>query len=186
MMSEKEKMDQGMWYDANYNPDLIAQRRKARDLCFKLNQTLPSDTKTREALLAELFGYFPENLDLTGPFICDYGRNITIGKNVFINTNCYFMDGAPISLGDNVFMGPFCGLYTANHPLEVKERNEGREQALPITIGRDCWIGANVTILPGVEIGHSTVIAAGSLVTRSIPPHCLAVGSPCEVIKRID
>lgn len=175
-----------MWYDANYDPELKEQRRRARDLCFHFNQTLPSNEDRRKEILGELFGAFPENLELTAPFICDYGHNIRIGKNCFINTNCYFMDGAEISLGDNVFMGPGCGLYTANHPLNRAERNQGLEQALPIKIGSDVWIGANVIILPGVTIGDGSVIAAGSLVRRDIPPRCLAVGTPCQVIKRLD
>lgn len=185
-MTEQEKMARGLWYDANYDPELKELRKKAKDLCFYLNQTLPSDSRKRDEILTELLGELPENLSLNSPFICDYGRNISIGANVFINTNCYFMDGAAIKIGHNVFIGPFCGFYTANHPLEVRERNRGLEQALPITIGDNVWIGANVTILPGVTIGSSSVIAAGSLVTRDIPSRCLAVGTPCQVIKRFE
>lgn len=96
------------------------------------------------------------------------------------------MDCATINIGDNVFIGPNCGLYTANHPLEIAARNSGIEQALPIEIGDNVWLGANVVVLPGVKIGSGTVISAGSVVTKDIPENVLAVGTPAKVIKTIN
>lgn len=185
-MTEREKMEKGLWYVANFNPELKEQREKAHNLCFDYNHTRPSLKAERQAILNELFGGFPEDSSIAAPFVCDFGRNIKLGRKVVINTNCYFMDGAPITVGDGCFIGPSCGFYTANYPLEAAERRNGLEQALPIHIGNEVWIGPNVIILPGVTIGEGSVIAAGSLVTRDIPPYCLAVGNPCQVIKRIE
>lgn len=186
MMSEEEKMKLGIWYNANFDENLINKRMVAQDLCFELNQTKPSLLKAREDILKRLFGNTFKNLVLLSPFMCDYGTNISFGKNCFINVNCYFMDGAKITLGDNVFVGPSSGFYTANHPLNIEQRNEGLEKALPIKVGNNVWIGANVNIMPGVTIGDGCVIGAGSVVTKDIEENSLAFGIPCEVIKKID
>ena len=96
------------------------------------------------------------------------------------------MDGARIIIGDHVFIGPYCGFYTATHPLEYKRRNQGLEKALPITIGNNCWLGANVSVMPGVTIGEGCVIGAGSVVTKDIPAYSLAAGVPCVVKRKIE
>ena len=157
----------------------------AKDLCFELNQIKPSNLEKRNSIINKLLGYQPDNLELLSPFTCDYGNNIVLGKNVFINSNCYFMDGAKITVGDNVFIGPSCGFYTANHPLDYQTRNQGIEQALPILIGNNVWLGGNVIVLPGVEIGDGCVIGAGSVVTKDIEANSIATGVPCKVIKKI-
>lgn len=185
-MNEKEKMEQGLWYDANNDTYLIEQRIKAKDLCFDLNQTRPREKEKRDGLIVELLGYQPNNLELISPFMCDYGNNIKLGKNVFINSSCYFMDCGKITIGDNVFIGPSCGLYTANHPLDFQTRNQGLEQALPITIGNNVWLGGNVVILPGITIGDNCVIGAGSVVTKDIDTNSIACGNPCKVIKKVN
>lgn len=185
MPSEKDKMLAGQWYDANYDQELVATRRQAQDLCFALNQLAPSQVEDRQKVLNELLGQEAENLELLSPFTCDYGKNISFGKDCFVNVNCYFMDGGKISLGDNVFVGPFTGLYTASHPLDYQRRNQGLEQALPITIGNNVWLGANVNVMPGVTIGDGAVIAGGSVVSKDIPANVVAAGVPCRVIKTI-
>ncbi|MEG0367898.1 MAG: sugar O-acetyltransferase [Coprobacillus sp.] len=185
-MTEKEKAALGMWYDANYDQELLQARLDAKDLCFEYNQTKPSLLDERQKILTQLFGYFPDNLEIVQPFMCDYGNNITIKEDVFINSYCYFMDCAKISIGSHVFMGPYCGLYTASHSLDVDERNKGIENALPIIIEDNVWLGANVSILQGVTIGEGSVIAAGSVVNKDIPPHVIAGGMPCRVIKKTD
>lgn len=184
-MTEKEKMKLGQWYDANNDEELVEQRLQAQSLCFDLNQIRPTDPK-RNDIIQQLLGYQPQNLDLVTPFICDYGTHIYLGKNVFINSYCYFMDGASITLGDNVFVGPFCGFYTANHPLTYQKRNQGLEKALPITIGNNVWLGANVSIMPGVTIGEGCVIAAGSVVTKDVDANTLVAGVPAKIVKLID
>ena len=183
-MKEKEKMLLGKWYDAT-DQELVKQRLNAKDLCFELNQIKPSNLEKRNSIINKLLGYQPDNLELLSPFTCDYGNNIVLGKNVFINSNCYFMDGAKITVGDNVFIGPSCGFYTANHPLDYQTRNQGIEQALPILIGNNVWLGGNVIVLPGVEIGDGCVIGAGSVGTKDIEANSIATGVPCKVIKKI-
>lgn len=185
-MNEAEKMKAGMWYDANNDPHLLEKRMRCKDLCLALNQTKCSDLARQQEILSKLLTRVPSNLVLLPPFQCDYGYNIEIKNDVFINHNCYFMDCATISIGHHVFIGPDCGLYTANHPLSYELRNQGLEQALPITIGDNCWLGAKVSIMPGVTIGEGSVIGAGSVVTHDIPPHTLAAGVPARVIKPIN
>ena len=109
-----------------------------------------------------------------------------LGEQVFINHDCYFMDGGKIFVGNHVFIGPKCGFYTAIHPLDYQDINQGLEQALPIHIGDNVWIGANVIVLPGVTIGNGTVIGAGSIVSKDIPENVVAIGSPAKPIKTID
>ncbi|HLR19443.1 MAG TPA: sugar O-acetyltransferase [Staphylococcus sp.] len=185
-MSEKEKMLTGEWYDANYDEALEIERNKAKDLCFELNQTKPSNIEKRSTIINDLLNYQPINLEVLSPFQVDYGYNIFLGENVFINHDCYFMDGGKIFIGDHVFIGPKCGLYTAIHPLQYKERNTGLEQALPIRIGNNVWLGANVVVLPGVTIGDGAVIGAGSVVAKDIPNNVVAIGTPAKPISKID
>lgn len=185
-MNEKEKMLAGEWYDANYDSALSAERLRAKDLCFELNHIKPSEVMQRQKILAQLFSNQPTNLDLLSPITVDYGYNITIGDNVFINHDCYLMDCAPITIGDHTFIGPKCGLYTANHPLNAESRNAGLEQALPITIGNNVWLGANVIILPGVSIGDGVVVSAGSIVTKNISENQLVMGAPAKMVKTIN
>lgn len=184
-MKEIEKMKAGMWYDANYDPELLKLRQECMELCFAFNQTRPGNREQQMDILKQLFKKVPENLVLLAPFQCDYGNHIDLGSDVFINHNCYFMDCAQISVGNHVFIGPDCGFYTATHPLQYSLRNQGLEQALAITIGDNCWIGAKVSVMPGVSIGSGSVIAAGAVVTKNIPENCLAAGVPAKVIRKI-
>jgi len=186
MMSEKEKMLAGQWYDANYNEELIALRHRAQSLCTELRAVPPTNQAGRQELLQKLFGREYDHLDLVPPFFCDYGTNIHLGAYVFINTGCYLMDCADITIGDHTFIGPYCGIYTASHPLQYKYRNTGLEKASPVKIGNNCWLGANVSILPGVTIGNGCVIAAGAVVTHDLEDNVLAAGVPAKVIRIID
>ncbi len=184
-MTEKEKMEQGLWYDANYDRELLERRLQADDLCFRFGQTRPSDTSKREQILKELIPELGENVSVQAPFYADYGDRCRIGRDTFINHNVYLMDGGGIRVGKNCFIGPNCGLYTANHPLLASERNAGLERALPIVLKDNVWLGASVTILPGVTIGEGSVIGAGSVVTKDVPDHVVAAGNPCRVIRPI-
>ncbi len=185
-MREKEKMLAGQWYDANYDENLNKERNIAKDLCFELNQTKPSNKAKRQTILKALLHAEANNLELLSPFYVDYGYNLFLGEQVFINHDCYFMDGGKIFVGNHVFIGPKCGFYTAIHPLAYQDRNQGLEQALPINIGDNVWIGANVIVLPGVTIGNGSVIGAGSVVSKDIPENIVAVGSPAKPIKTIE
>ncbi|MEG0276513.1 MAG: sugar O-acetyltransferase [Coprobacillus sp.] len=184
-MREKEKAALGLWYDANNDQELVQARLDAKDLCFDLNQTRPSDTQQRDEIIEKLLGYLPKGLEIVQPFMCDYGINIELKDDIFINSYCYFMDCGKITIGNHVFMGPYCGFYTASHSLDIVERNKGIENALPIVVEDNVWLGANVSILQGVTIGEGSVIAAGSVVNKDIPAHVIAGGIPCKVIKHL-
>lgn len=186
MKSEYEKMRTCEWYDANFDQELLAMRTEVQDACFQYNQTQPSNREKRKDLLEKIFGEVPEGLELVAPIWVDYGKHTRFGKGVFVNADSYFMDGALITIGSNVFIGPKCGFYTATHAEDVQKRNAGLERALPITIEDDVWIGANVSVMQGVTIGRGTVIGAGSVVTRDIPENVVAVGAPCKVVRETD
>lgn len=184
-MTEKEKMILGMLYDANNDDSLIAERRACKDLCFDYNMTRPSDTERQEKIMRELLGKTKENFEIIAPFYCDYGYNIEIGEGFFANHNCVILDGAKVTFGDNVFIAPNCGFYTAGHPLDYERRNAGIEYAYPITVEDNVWIGAGVQVMPGVRIGSGSMIGAGSVVTKDIPSGVVAAGNPCRVIREI-
>lgn len=122
---------------------------------------------------------------MTAPFYCDYGFQISVGKNFFANHNCFLLDEARITFGDNVFVAANCVFSTAGHPIDAELRAKGLEIARPITVGDDVWIGANVSVLPGVSIGSGTVIGAGSVVCKDIPKGVVAVGNPCRAVRKI-
>ncbi len=184
-MSEKEKMLAGEIYNANYDEELIEERIKAKDLCYEYNNLKPSNKEEREKILKKILGKIKENCIIEQPFICDYGYNIEIGENFYSNHNLIILDANKVEFGDNVFIAPNCGFYTAGHPLDAETRNKGLEYAKPIKVGNNVWIGGNVVVLPGVNIGDNVVIGAGSLVNKNIPSNSLAVGNPCKVIKNI-
>ncbi len=186
IMTEIEKMQKGKWHDANFDPELLGKRRAAEFLCFDFNHSRPESKEQFEALKKLLGGSVPEGLTLLAPVYFDYGFNTHFGENVFVNHGCYFMDGNTIDIGKNAFIGPFCGFYTSSHPLNYIDRNKGLERALPIHIGDNCWLGANVSILQGVTIGSGCVIAAGSVVTKDLPDNALAAGVPATVKKYIE
>lgn len=179
-MTPRERMARGLWYDANFDPDLAAARAAAKDLANEFNTTPYSMPEIREHLLRQLVGHLGESVEVNSPIMVDYGTNVSIGDHSFINHGAYLMDGASITIGRNVFIGPNFGAYTAQHPLVAGQRNNGLERALPITIGDDCWIGGDVKVMPGVTIGAGCVIGAGSLVTHDIPAGYVAMGAPCK------
>lgn len=184
-MTEKEKAAKGLYYLANSDELLLQERRRCKDLCFTYNQLLPSKEEEHNKILKQLLHQVGKRVEIVSPFWCDYGYHITLGDDVFINHNCVMLDGADIHIGNHVFIGPNCGFHTAGHPLDQNKRMEGLEYAYPITIEDHVWIGANVTVLPGVHIGEGSVIGAGSVVNKDIEDHVIAVGNPCRVCKRI-
>ena len=192
-MTEPEKMIAGMPYDAG-DPFLVTARTKAHDLCTELNALKESDEKARAEILARLLPHLGEDAYIQGPFYCDYGFNIKTGARFYANFNLTVLDCAPVTIGDDVMIGPNVSLYTAYHPLDYKQRNMRRrddgslydiEYAKPIVIGSNCWLAGGVTVLPGIAIGEGSVIGAGSVVTKDIPAHSVAVGNPCRVIKML-
>ena len=196
MKTELEKCMDGEWYDC-HDEIFIQFKTNARRLIEKYNLLPYEDKKERYLVLNELFGSIGNNVSVANPFICDYGRNIHVGNNVSINMNCTFVDCNKITIGNNVLIASNVQIYTAAHPIELTDRLTPdwtpdsdeyfcRTFALPVTIEDGCWIGGGVIIVPGVTIGKGSVIGAGSVVTKDIPPHSLAVGSPCRKIRELN
>ena len=190
-MTEKEKMLAGKIYDST-DSELVSLRTKAHRLSKEFNDLLENDGRRIE-ILKEL-GIAGDAFYLQGPVQFDYGCFTSIGKNSYANFNLTCVDCCPVTIGDNVFIGPNVSLLTPMHPLRWQDRNQylkadgtatDKEYAKPITIGDNCWLAGNVTVCGGVTIGEGCVIGAESVVTRDIPANTLAVGVPCRPIREI-
>lgn len=182
--TEKAKMLAGELY-RSADPELVADIRRAQRLLVRYNATSEEEPDKRTALLRELLGSCGDGAVIKPVFACDYGYNIRLGRKVFINYHCVFLDCAPIEIGDDVQMGPAVQLYTAAHPLEPDLRRSGLEYARPIRIGDDVWIGGGAIILAGVTIGNGSVIGAGSVVVHDVPPATVVVGNPARVVRAL-
>ncbi|MGI6066076.1 MAG: sugar O-acetyltransferase [Bacillota bacterium] len=183
-MTEKEKMLMGKPYLA-LDEELLRERQYAKEMIFQFNSLPPKEIEKRNKIIKELLGKVKDNFFIEPPFRCDYGYNISIGKNFYANYNCIILDCAPVTIGDNVLFGPNVSIFTAGHPIYYETRNSGLEYALPIIIGDNVWLGGGVIVNPGVTIGDNVVIGSGSVVTKDIPADSLAVGNPCKVIRQI-
>ena len=183
-MQEKEKMLNGKLYNAT-DTTLSKERLICKTLCFEYNKLSPNEKSKKEDILKKLLGKTGKNFYIEPSFYCDYGYNIEIGENFYSNHNLVILDPAKVVFGDNVFIGPNCGFYTAEHPITSEERNLALEYAKPIYVGNNVWFGGNVVILSGVKIGSNVVIGAGSVVTKDIPCDVVAVGNPCKVLRKI-
>jgi maltose O-acetyltransferase len=182
-MTEREKMLAGKLYDP-FDPELVAARERARDLCQALNATRESEQDERRGILRDLFGAGGDSVWMQPPFFCDYGSNIELGERVFFNFNCIVLDVCRVRIGDYTLFGPAVQIYTAMHPFNAEQRRR-EEFGSPIDIGSDVWVGGGAIILAGVCIGSRAVIGAGSVVTRDVPDGVFAAGNPCRVIRRI-
>lgn len=171
-------------YDAG-TPDLQKARRECKKLCLRYNRIDPTDAAQRAEFLRRLLQDVGQQVSIEAPFYCDYGFHITIGDHFEANHHLVILDGAEVTIGHHVYIGPNCCITTAGHPISVRERNQGLEFALPISIGNNVWIGAGVQILPGVTIGDNTVIGAGSVVTKDLPSNVVAIGVPCRVLREL-
>ncbi len=183
-MTEKEKAALGLEYNPNKDEELLSLMRRAHTLVQQYNSIPFEDGASRAEALKAIID-IGEGGTIISPFFCDYGYNIHIGRNFFANTNFTVLDGAGVEIGDNVFIGPNVGFYTAEHPLDPAKRAEGIELARPIRIGDNVWIGGHVCVLSGVTIGARSIIGAGSTVTRDIPEDCIAVGNPCRILRSL-
>lgn len=181
-MTEKEKMIAGKLYNA-LDEQLVKERITARELMRAFNNSGEEESDKRRELLAKLIPNGGEAVEIQPPFHCDYGTNIYLGNSVFMNFNCIILDVVKVSIGSRTLLGPAVQIYTATHPLDHQERASGLESGKPIIIGEDVWVGGNATICPGVTIGERSVIGAGSVVTRNIPPDVFAAGNPCKVVR---
>lgn len=185
MPSEKQKMLRGELYNAA-DPELVMERRRAKNLCRAYNATLDEEQEKRRQILSELIGALGVNVDIQPPFFCDYGYNISLGDGVFFNYNCVVLDVCRVEIGDGAMFGPNVQIYTATHPLDFETRSTGLEMGMPIKIGAHVWVGGSVVIGPGVTIGDRSVIGAGSVVVKDIPADVFAAGNPCRVIRPLE
>lgn len=184
-MTEKQKMLAGELY-VSMGEELTAERTVARTLQKKLNIDYYDQPEEQRKVLRDLLPNCADDIYVTPPFYCDYGYNIHCEEKVYLNFNCVFLDVCEIRIGARTLFAPNVQLYTAGHPLSATQRAAELEFGKPITIGKDCWLGGNVIVLPGVTIGDRVVIGAGSVVTKDIPSDSLAVGNPAKVIRNIE
>ncbi|KAN0069705.1 Trimeric LpxA-like protein [Elaphomyces granulatus] len=197
--SEYEKMIVGSPFRVTGSPKLQAMKLQARRFCTNYNQDEIADAsstspeklfleqrKGREELLHTIIGRVGEDAVIEPPFNFLYGCNISLGDKFYANVNLRIHDSGPVTIGDRVLIAPNVTIVTERHDKEIQSRRNGIVYTMPVSIGDDCWIGVGATILPGVSIGKGTVIGAGSLVTRDIPPFSVAWGVPARVIHDVD
>jgi maltose O-acetyltransferase len=180
----RERMLAGELYIAD-DPDLARDASRAMSLTHRLNTADPSDQALRQEILTALLGAFGEGSDIRPPFRCDYGHQTFVGARTFANFGLISLDVATVRIGDDVQIGPNVQLLTALHPVAAGPRRDKWEAARPIEIGDNVWLGGGVIVLPGVTIGANTVVGAGAVVTRDLPPDVVAVGNPARVIRAV-
>ena len=183
-MSEWEKLQAGMVYN-DFDSDLFMRRVEAKKLFREYNRTGDDDTALRRKLMEQLFKHVGTEVWIEPDFRCEFGKNIVIGNNVYINFGCIILDCAEVTIGDNVLLGPNIGIYAANHSLDAEERINGGCCGKPVHVGNNVWLGGDVKILPGVSVGDNTIIGTGSIVTKDIPAGVIAVGNPCRLIRAV-
>ncbi len=182
-MTEKEKMLAGDVYSA-VDPQLIEELTEVKEIIHDYNLLRPAEKQKAREVLKGLLGHIDDDeILIIQPFFCDYGKQISVGKRFFANFNFTVLDEAPVTIGDDCFIGPNVSIYTACHSTDPVERNTRREWAEPVSIGNNVWIGGSVTILPGVTIGNNVVVAAGAVVTKDIPDNTLVGGVPAKKLK---
>ena len=184
-MTELEKLDAGLEYDF-WDEGVNGRKLRAIEVCGRLNAIPQDDEAAREPVICELFAEAGENPAVLTGFNCDYGLHIRVGKNFLANYNVTILDIAPVTIGDYVMIGPNTMISTVGHPISPSGRRKHLGIAKPVTIGNDVWIGGNVTILPGVNIGNNVIVAAGAVVTQDVPDNCIVGGVPARKIKDIE
>jgi maltose O-acetyltransferase len=183
LRTEKEKMLAGEIYNC-LDPDLEAERQKVKALLrlYNLTETVPQ----RQSILRQLLGQIGQNSMIEPPFYCVYGQNIHIGDHVFLNILRTILDCGEVHIGHHVMIGPGVQIYTAAHLLQAEARIEGWEEAKPIVIEDNVWIGGSAILLPGVRIGRNGVVGAGAVVSRDVPANTVVAGNPARVIREIE
>lgn len=182
--SQRERMRAGDLYIAD-DPELIADHLRAMRLMESYNHSPTADATLRRRILGELLGYFGADSEIRPPLYCDYGYNLRVGERTFVNFGLVALDVAPITIGGDVQIGPGVQLLTPTHPVEAEPRRAKWEAARPITIGDNVWLGGGVIVLPGVGIGPNTVVGAGAVVTKDLPPDVVAVGNPARIVRQV-
>lgn len=183
-MTELEKLRNHQYYNCD-TEEMRGHCERVKDLCFAYNRLEPSARAEREALLRQIFAGVGESPWIEAPFQGDVGIATYLGDRVYINHNCVMLDSGGVTIGNDVRIGPNCGIYTPEHAYDPFLRAAGYERAYPIVIGDNVWIGGGVSILGGVTIGKNSIIGAGSVVTRDIPANVIAAGNPCRVLREL-
>jgi len=184
-MTEREKIHSGTIYQPN-DPSIMEEQLAYLDLMDAYNCTPRRLQRERAAMLPKLFAEVGENCYIESPYFANWGgHHVHLGSNVYANAGLKLVDDTHIFIGDNTMLGPNVVLATAGHPIDPQLRQKGLQYNLPVHIGRNCWLGAGVIVMPGVTIGDNTVIGAGSIVTRDIPSGVVAVGNPCRVLREV-
>lgn len=183
-MTEWERMQKWLVYN-DFDQDLFNKRVEAKKLFKAYNKTDDEEVDLRNKIMQQLFKNVGENVWIEPDFRCEFGKNITIGDDVYINFGCIILDCSEVTIGSHTLLGPNIGLYAANHSTDATERINGGCYGKPIHIGNNVWLGGDVKVLQGVTIDDNTIIGAGSIVTKDIPDNVIAVGNPCKVIRKI-
>lgn len=185
IMTEKEKMLSGQPYYAA-DGELLEELDEVKGIIHRYNALEPSEREERLSILKGLLGHIgDDSIIINQPFFCDYGKQISVGRRFFANFSFTVLDEAPVTIGDDCFIGPNVSIYTACHSTDPVERNSRREWAEPVAIGNNVWIGGGAIILPGVNIGDNVTVGAGSVVTNDVPSNVVVAGNPARIIKRI-
>lgn len=181
-----EVLHSGELYDPLTTENFRDEQLERSELLYAYNHSRPKEEKLRQKLLKEMFLEIGDNCFIEQPFHANWsGKFVKFGKNIYANYNLTLVDDTYIEVGDNTQFGPNVTLATASHPVEPGLREEFLQFNKPIKIGKNCWLGTGVIVLPGVSIGDNVVIGAGSVVNKNIPDNCVAVGVPCKVIKKV-
>ena len=185
-MTEYEKMHSGEIYNPS-DDAIFEEQLRCLDRLYDFNATRPTEMEKREELLKTMLAEVGENCYIEPPFHSNWGgKNVHLGKNVYFNFNATMVDDTHIYIGDCTMLGPNVVIATAAHPILPELREKALQFNLPVHIGKNCWLGTGVIVLPGVTIGDNTVIGAGSVVTKDIPANVVAVGNPCKVLREIN
>ena len=182
-MTEKQKMLAGAPYHAG-DPELRADRARAAAWMVRYNAALATPATERRVLLREAMAAVGDRAVVRPPFHCDYGYNIRLGADVFLNFGCVVLDVMPVAIGDGTQIGPAVQLYAADHPRDPAVRRTGAELGRPVTVGRNVWIGGGAILLPGVTVGDDAIIGAGAVVTRDVPAGATVAGNPARVVRQ--
>ncbi len=185
-MTEYEKMHSGEIYNPS-DDAIFEEQLNCLNRLYDFNATRPTEMEKREELLKAMLAEVGENCYIEPPFHSNWGgKNVHLGKNVYFNFNVTMVDDTHVYIGDYTMLGPNVVIATAGHPILPELREKALQFNMPVKIGKNCWLGAGVIVLPGVTIGDNTVIGAGSVVTKDIPANVVAVGNPCKVLREIN
>ena len=184
-MTEREKIHSGDIYQPG-DPEIMAEQVRYLDMLKEYNAISHLEQDKRDAMLKRMFAEIGENCYVETPFHANWGgHHVHFGKNIYANFNLTLVDDTHIYVGDYTMFGPNVTIATAGHPIDPDLRRQGLQYNMPVHIGKNCWLGAGVIVMPGVTIGDNTVIGAGSIVTRDIPADVVAVGNPCRVLREV-